>query len=333
MPRQRRFDARLRPDDQSPREAPNDPRPTAVIVDIKNDAPHREREKSRRRAAEERDLRLADESDYSESSDSNIGLSYRHRRPRANVGRARGLSPPAAAVGARRRAVDRGARPLPAPARDYDLVIDQRLLERNDQRQDLELLRQQQEIERLERKIERLQGQAVRHSQDHSALDRDDISLEGKRADHKELISGPSREPHSVDGENRSGEEERNAQLRRTVKVLEAQRHDAELEEARRVRREIEDREAKERVLGQAVVEYFFTLRQDRQRLEDAERQKQLERMERDVRARLEAELGHPLGQVPALLASKDAQIQALLAEKEARAAGVKVKDADDRRP
>lgn len=62
--------------------------------------------------------------------------------------------------GSRRRAtsnlhlnVDRAA--SPAQHRDYELMMNQRMLDRNDVRQDMEIWKQQQEIERLERELER----------------------------------------------------------------------------------------------------------------------------------------------------------------------------------
>ncbi|KAF7113938.1 hypothetical protein CNMCM5793_006121 [Aspergillus hiratsukae] len=47
----------------------------------------------------------------------------------------------------------------PRHQRDYDLLADQRLLEKNDARQDLELRKQQMEIERLERELARRRGE------------------------------------------------------------------------------------------------------------------------------------------------------------------------------
>ncbi|KAL4949669.1 hypothetical protein BDW69DRAFT_188086 [Aspergillus filifer] len=101
---------------------------------------------------------------------------YRHRQPRAKVKDSHvrqrdGDASQSAADETKDYPTDRETsteRPLignRAIERDYDLVIDVRLLERNDRRQDEALYHHEARTERLEEKLERLEGHGSAHFQ------------------------------------------------------------------------------------------------------------------------------------------------------------------------
>jgi hypothetical protein len=122
------------------------PRPTGAVVDIEHDARNKS---TNRRGYKSRSQRQEDTTMVDiEWEDETI----RPRRPLPQAGAPRKRPLPQASASAPREAAARRQR-------DYDLLADQRVLEKNDARQDLELMKQQAEIGRLEQVLARLRGE------------------------------------------------------------------------------------------------------------------------------------------------------------------------------
>ncbi|KKK20606.1 hypothetical protein ARAM_000154 [Aspergillus rambellii] len=235
--------------------------PTAVIVDIKNESANKSVDRSGNKTRKTRQREENTYIDPYESEDETV-----LRRPR----RSNRVQASAS--------VSRDASPRP-PARDYDLVIDQRMLEKNDQRQDLELLRQQQEIERLERQL-------ARHREDNEFR-----ILKEEEDRYEDDISDRLRRLQRYEEKERADEEQRKAERQLKLQKLEqAERADEEkhrterelrlqkLEQAERVHEEQRktERELRLQKLEQAERAHEEQLKTERelklQKLEQAER-------------------------------------------------------------
>ncbi|KAL2865494.1 uncharacterized protein BJX67DRAFT_175451 [Aspergillus lucknowensis] len=263
--------------------------PTAVIVDIKNDSRNTSSNKNRKQHRHLEDTTYLDISD-----DETILRRQQRRRPRASTSVSR----------------SRDASPL-NPARDYDLLIDQRMLERNDQRQDLELLRQQQEIERLERELARHRGDhEIRLLKEEEDRYEDDISDRLRRLQHYEESERLEEEKRKAErrirlqrlekAEREAAEQEEVRQKLRYERLKELQRKIDEEEERERIKKEIKDeearialaeseRKAKEAAMKQAAVEEW-KLAEERRKIAEREA---AARRDKEFRERLRLEFGY----------------------------------------
>ncbi|KAA8644603.1 hypothetical protein EYZ11_010922 [Aspergillus tanneri] len=199
----------------------------AVIVDIKNDSRNKSSNKNRRRQQSQKYQDI-----YVSPYDSQDETELRnHRRPRASTS-----------------SISREA--SPRHQRDYDMLIDQRLLEKNDARQDLELQRQQQEIERLEREL-------ARHRDPHQET----RLLKEEEDWYEDEISERLRRLERFEKKQRMDEEQRHAEHRYKLrKFEEAQRREAEneevqaklrLERLKELQRKIDEEDERERIKKQ----------------------------------------------------------------------------------
>ncbi|CAI7644861.1 hypothetical protein N7533_005496 [Penicillium manginii] len=129
----------------------------------------------------------------------------------------------------RRRAasgISRDASPFQPQQRDLELLMEQRLLERNDNRQDLELFKQQQEIERLERQLEK--------HRERVEPPRDSRELRSHRAEeewYEDEISERLRKLEKQERKSHNEEERRKADALWRLKKFEEESH---LEEEQR---------------------------------------------------------------------------------------------------
>ncbi|EED24292.1 conserved hypothetical protein [Talaromyces stipitatus ATCC 10500] len=203
-----------------------------VVVDVHNDVHAKQDSRDHRRSKIEQ--RMAREDDIEE-----IDIIRSHRRPRiiADVPASRTPSPR-------------------QQQRDWELLMDQRILAKNDIRQDLELAKQQQEIERLERQIAKSREQ--RRDERHGSVSRRRLAEEelwedelAERLRKLELLERAKRSEEEdrlvdyrskikkleeIEREQRTAEEQKLADYRAKVKRLEeAERKAAEEEEARRL--------------------------------------------------------------------------------------------------
>ncbi|KAG2418256.1 hypothetical protein HFD88_001357 [Aspergillus terreus] len=295
------------------RERPS--QPPAVIVDIRNDSRNKSSNKNRRQQEYVDPFETDDET-----------LLRSHRRPRANTGSiSREASPRASAPAV--------AAPPPPPPRDYDLVVGQRLLERSDARQDFELLKQQQEIERLERELARHKEhqQQLQH-RDHSqtrpiVVDdgwyEDDLSERLHRLDRLERKQRAEEEQRRAEQRHKLRlweEEQRRQQEEEEVKaklherkLKELQQKIEEEEERERIKKEIRDEEArlalekaeKEKKLAlmkQAAIEEW-KLAEEKRKIAEREAK---EKADEEFRNRLRAEFGYTEEEIEKLLKKKE---------------------------
>ncbi|GAB1216869.1 hypothetical protein ATERTT37_006088 [Aspergillus terreus] len=295
------------------RERPS--QPPAVIVDIRNDSRNKSSNKNRRQQEYVDPFETDDET-----------LLRSHRRPRANTGSiSREASPRASAPAV--------AAPPPPPPRDYDLVVGQRLLERSDARQDFELLKQQQEIERLERELARHKEhqQQLQH-RDHSqtrpiVIDdgwyEDDLSERLHRLDRLERKQRAEEEQRRAEQRHKLRlweEEQRRQQEEEEVKaklherkLKELQQKIEEEEERERIKKEIRDEEArlalekaeKEKKLAlmkQAAIEEW-KLAEEKRKIAEREAK---EKADEEFRNRLRAEFGYTEEEIEKLLKKKE---------------------------
>ncbi|TPR11495.1 hypothetical protein CAN33_0049000 [Aspergillus niger] len=137
--------------------------------------------------------------------------------------------------------ISREASPLP-PARDYELMLDTRFLERNDARQDLELLRHQQEIARLERELARHQAQ--------------------RKAAEQEELKQKLRQRQLEEIQRKMEEDEEKERIKKELRD----------EEARRILAE-QDRARKEAAMKQAAIEEW-KLNEERRMIAEREERK-----------------------------------------------------------
>ncbi|OOQ82736.1 myosin heavy chain, clone [Penicillium brasilianum] len=137
-------------------------------------------------------------------------------------------------VTSRRRAVT-GVSREPSPfihERDTELALNQKLLEKSDLRQDLEIWKQQQEIERLERELEKHRERAEPRDPRESRLLREEEEW------YEDEISDRLRRLERFERKNRAEEERRNLEKDWRLKRLE----ESEREAADRTRAEEERR-------------------------------------------------------------------------------------------
>ncbi|RAK98290.1 uncharacterized protein BO80DRAFT_427586 [Aspergillus ibericus CBS 121593] len=231
------------------------------------------------------------ESDYAE-------IVHYHRRPRANISTQRDTTP---------------------PRRDYDLLIDQRFMEMNDERQDLEIAKHQQEINRLERElIRRRDASKGRYQREEEEWYEDEIDERLRRLERfeKKARTEAKRQTEEQLKLQRLEEAELSAKRENEVKAalrekrLEALEKEAEEKERReRIKKELGDEEARRRLEEQertnqenririaAIEEYKLA---EQHRLLEEERRKM--QLENEVRAAIKAELGYTLEQVKVIL-------------------------------
>ncbi|KAL3480602.1 hypothetical protein BJX99DRAFT_4755 [Aspergillus californicus] len=244
--------------------------PTAVYVDIKNDSRNTSSNKNRKQHREQASHHLEDNTyiDPYEESEDETRLRRPRRRPRASTSAVHSREPSPLHV--------------PPPPRDFELVLEQRILEQNDQRQDIELLRQQQEIERLERHLARQRADAdgndqrqdielFRQQQEIERLERHLARQRAEREETRVVKKDKEEDDHYEVGINdrllrlqkyeeqeRQEEEKRKAERRYRLQRLEkAEREAAEQEEVRQklrqeslkeLQRKLDEEEERERI-------------------------------------------------------------------------------------
>lgn len=279
--------------------------PTAVIVDIKNDSRNTSSNKARK---DHRDNRREETNHYLDpyESEDETYLRRPQRRARASTSASHSREPS----------------PL-QPPRDYDLLIDQRVLEHNDHRQDMELLRQQQEIERLERHLARTHGEhevrLVREEEDRYEGDISDRLRRLQRYEEHERLEDEKRKAERryrlqrlEAAERESAEQEEVRRKLKHERLVELQRKIDEEEERERVKKEIRDEEARraleeqkkraeEAKMKAAAVEEW-KLNEERRKI--AEREAAALR-DREFRERLRLEFGYTEAEIEDIINKK----------------------------
>lgn len=233
-------------------------------------------------------------------------------------------------VSSRRRAASGVAREASPYHRDYDLVLGQRFLEKSDARQDLEIWKQQQEIERLQSELKKHREKAE-HPRDVR-----EVRLFQEEDDwYEEEISGRMRRLQRFEKKARSEEERKRAEHQwRLKKFEEAEREAAnkeelkaqlkearlkeiakaqeEEEERKKLKEEIiaeemrkaleeEEKKKKEIEMKKAAVEEW-KLDQERKKLKEKEEE---EEKDKEFRERLRLELGYTEEQIEEMLKKK----------------------------
>lgn len=185
--------------------------------------------------------------------------------------------------------------------RDWELLMDQRLLAQNDARQDMDLLKHQQEIERLERKLarsrekrhqERDSGSRHRHLAEEELWE-DELAEKLRKLDRLERARRNDEEQKAADKLARVkrleeiekkmiAEEEQKAAKRRAKmeRLEEMERKAAEEEEAKRLAEEKHLKEIEKREKAKAEKErYKQEIRDEEARklMEEEERKKELD--------------------------------------------------------
>ena len=267
--------------------------PPAVVVDINNDV--RNKGNNDRRVSQQS---YQDISDYEEEA-----LRY-HQRPRAVSSISREASP---------------------RHRDYELMMDQRILQKNDSRQDIQLSRHQQEIERLERELARRRSdyQNTHLLRDEEEWIEDDIHDKMRRLERMERKQRQEEERRRAELKwkmRKYEEDERMAQEREEVKaklaeakLKELQREKEEEEEKERIKKEIRDEEARMRAeeeekrkkaikMKQEAVEEW-KLAEERKRLKEEAEKEEADRL---FRERLKREFGYSEEEIEKILARRN---------------------------
>lgn len=201
---------------------------------------------------------------------------------------------------ARRRAVS-GVSREPSPfQRDYELVMGQRMLEKSDFHQDMEIWKHQQEIERLERELEKHREKSSSPRQAappppprESRLLRDEEEL------YEEEISDRLHRLQRYERKNRAEEERRQAEHRwRLKKFEEAEKEAANREELKaklrdeklkEIQRQQEENKERERLKLELQEEKLKELQKQKEEEEEREKLKKQFR-EEEARKALEAE-------------------------------------------
>ncbi|KAL5332231.1 hypothetical protein BJX70DRAFT_384783 [Aspergillus crustosus] len=282
--------------------------PTAVIVDIKNESKNQSSNRNRKQHREHSSNRVEDNTylDPYETEDETVLRRHQRRRPRASTSVSQ----------------SRDASPF-QPPRDYDLVIDQRMLQKNDQRQDFELFRQQQEIDRLERQLARQKGESeVRLIKEEEDRYEDDISDRLRRLQRYEETERMDEEKRKAErryrlqrleeAEREAAEQEEVRQKLRHERLKELQRKIDEEEERERIKKEIRDeearqalieqeRKAKEAKMKQAAVDEW-KLAEERRRIAEREA---AERRDKEFRDRLRFEFGYTEEEIEDIVSKK----------------------------
>ncbi|QKX55836.1 uncharacterized protein TRUGW13939_02934 [Talaromyces rugulosus] len=233
-----------------------------VIIDVNNDVRNRQDSRDRhdryertdRHDRHDRHQRIVD------FDDDDIEVLRPHRRNRAssNVSATRTPSPR-------------------QQQRDWEVLMDQRILARNDIRQDLEITKQQQEIDRLERQLSRHQekkrSEKSERRESHSRHRFEEIHYEDDLAEKLRKLD-------RLEKVKRNEEEQRLAEVRAKVKRLEEMERKAEEEEeAKRIAHERHLKEIEERENIKAEKDRLKKELQDeeaRKALEESERKKEL---------------------------------------------------------
>lgn len=274
----------------------------AVIVDIQNDSRNKSSNRSRRTSQ--------NLNEFEESDDEEIALRA-HQRPRASTGFLR----------EREREIEREV--SPRPQRDYDLVVDQRILEKNDVRQDMELMRQQQEIERLERELaRRRERKGSRMVRDEEEWYEDEIREKLRRLERLERRQFHDEERkraemrwkmHRFEEEERAAAEREEVKAKlRVEKLKEMEREREEEEEKERIKKEIREEDARRKAeeeekrkkmirMKQEAVEEW-KLAEEKRALEE---QKEKEEKDKEFRERLKCEYGYTEEEIERILAKR----------------------------
>ncbi|KAI9367929.1 hypothetical protein BJX61DRAFT_537657 [Aspergillus egyptiacus] len=276
--------------------------PTNVIVDIKNESKNTSSNKKQKHR--EHSHHLEDNHYDYESEDDTFLRAPRHRF------RARSRS------ASRSRTRTREPSPVhvvspPPPPRDLELVVDQKLLEKNDLRQDFELHKQQLEIERLERELARYRGDGevrlIKETEDRYEDDISDRLRRLQRFEEHERLEEEKRKAERryrlqrlEQAEREAAEQEEVREKMRQERLKELQRKIDEEEERERIKKEIRDEEArqalaeqermaKEAELKRAAIEEW-RIAEERRRT--AEREAAIKR-DKEFRERLRLEFGY----------------------------------------
>jgi hypothetical protein len=286
-----------------------------VIIDVNNDVRNRQDSRDRhdryertdRHDRHDRHQRIADFDD----DDIEVLRSHRRNRASSNVSATRTPSPR-------------------QQQRDWEVLMDQRILARNDIRQDLEITKQQQEIDRLERQLSRhKEKKRPEKSESHSRHRFEEIHYEDD-------LSEKLRKLDRLEKAKRNEEEQRLAEVRAKVKRLEEmERRAEEEEEAKRLAHERHLKEIEERENIKAEKDRLKKELQDeeaRKALEESERKKELamlkaqavdewkraedskrlkeikekEAKDREFKERLRAEFGYSEEQIEKMLNKKN---------------------------
>ncbi|KAL1988273.1 hypothetical protein VTN96DRAFT_248 [Rasamsonia emersonii] len=200
--------------------------------------------------------------------------------------------------------------------RDWELLMDQRLLERNDRRQDIELMKHRQELERLERQFARRHE----HAREPRFEDWEDELIErlrkldrlerSKRAEDDRLLAEYREKVKKLEEmERKAAEEEEARRLAREKYLKELEKKEALRAEKERIKKELRDEEARRlleeeerkkelaKIKAAAVEEY--------KRAEEAKKLREIEEKERkdkEFKARLKEEFGCSEEQLEALI-------------------------------
>lgn len=282
---------------------PREP-PAAVIVDIQNDSRNKSSNKNRRLSRNYNEIDISDDEEYLRP----------HHRPRARSSVSRDQS----------QSQSRSPR---YRDRDVDLVVDQRILEKNDTRQDMELMRQQQEIERLERELERRRERGGNHGgsrllREEEEWFEDEIHDRLKKLDRLERKQWMEEERRRADFRykmKRYEEEERAAAEREEVKtrlreekLKELQKEKEEEEEREKMKQEIRDEEARKKAEEEEKRKKMIKMKQEaveewrvaeERRAAEAKREK--EEKDKEFRERLRCEFGYSEEEIERILARR----------------------------
>ncbi|KAJ5168298.1 uncharacterized protein N7482_003892 [Penicillium canariense] len=226
-------------------------------------------------------------------------------------------------VQTRRRAAS-GISREPSPYhRDTELAINQKLLEKSDLRQDLEIFKQQQEIERLERELEKHRERTERAE---PRDNRESRALREEEEWYEDEISDRLRRLERFERKNRTEEERRNAEKAWRLKRLEdAEKEAAEREELKqkirdeklkeivrqkeeeeerdKLKREIleEERRKAELAMKAAAVEEW---KLEQERIKQKQKDEALKR-DKEFRERLRLDLGYTEEEIEQMLTKK----------------------------
>ncbi|GLI75326.1 hypothetical protein PoHVEF18_003579 [Penicillium ochrochloron] len=192
----------------------------------------------------------------------------------------------------RRRAVT-GVSRDPSPFhhdRDTELALNQKLLEKSDLRQDMEIWKQQQEIERLERELEKHRDRAEPRDPRESRLLREEEEW------YEDEISDRLRRLERFERKNRAEEERRNAEKEWRLKRLEDQEREAADQKAWRLKRleeaekEAADREELKQKLRNEKLKELAKQKEEEEERERLRKELQEEKMKELAKQKAEAE-------------------------------------------
>jgi hypothetical protein len=211
--------------------------------------------------------------------------------------------------------------------RDWDLVMEQRFLESNDRRQDIELMEHKQEIKRLERMLAKSRERHDYHEEEVY----EDALAEKLRKLEKLERSKRSEEEHRMfeykekvkkleDMERKSAEKAEAKRLVREEQLKELAEREKIREEKERLKQELRDEAARKllqeeehkkemkRLKKEAIEE--FRLAEEAKKLKEIEEK---ERKDKEFRERLREEFGYSEEQVEVMLKKRKEKEMALL--------------------